>query len=212
MNKFFKLIIIFTLASAHYVYADDIASITAIRKATKLQIFENGSYKNLDYIGNNDGYLHDSEEFFNASIRTEVRLAKHTFVHWDDISIHCKMPEKNEILRKIDFLNPGINIENLVSEMAKEIGSIKSQLIECGIKNVIFNVIEEGYFMSSPLVARKRMVVFSYMIDYSEIFMKNTLNIKSYFQSPEFKIGSGSQLDFKYTKEIEHHSKNYLNN
>jgi hypothetical protein len=206
MNTFLKLIIciIFVLASSHHVYANEIASITAIRKATKLQIFENGSYKNLDYSNN---YLDVIEDLFDTSIGREALLAKNEIVPWIEISTGCKMPEKKEILRKIDFLNPALNIENLVGEMAKEIYRIKSQLIICGVKNVIFNVIEENYLISSTSVARKQMRIFSYGIDYSGGIMKNTLNLKSYFQSPEYEISSGSQFDFKYTKEIEYHSK-----
>lgn len=209
MKTFYKLIIciISVLASHHHVYAIEIASITAIRKATKVTIFENGSYKNLDYIGNNDRYLDNWEEVFDTNIGSEAFLAKNEIVTWVDVSNICKMPEKKEILRKIEFLNPAKSIENLVGEMAKEIYGIKGQLIECGIKNVIFNVIEEGYLIGPPSVARKQMVIFSYMIDYSERFMKVKSNIKSSFQSPEFQIGSGSQLDFRYAKEIEHHSK-----
>ena len=120
--------------------------------------------------------------------------------------ISAKMPDKKEILRKIDFLNPTANTEILVGEMAKEIHRIKDQLIECGIKNVIFNVIEERYLISSPSVARKQMVIFSYMIDYSGRFMQIIANLKSSFQSPEFEIKS-PHLDFRNTKEIEHHSK-----
>jgi hypothetical protein len=130
------------------------------------------------------------EELFDANIGSEAFLAKHEIVPWVDVSNICKMLEKKEILRKIDFLNPTKSIENLVGEMAKEIYGIKGQLIECGIQNVIFNVIEEGYLISSPSVARKQMVIFSYMIDYSGRFMKINSNLKSSFQSPEFEIKS----------------------
>jgi hypothetical protein len=208
MKTFLKLIIciISALASFHHVHAIEIASITAIRKATKVTIFENGSYKNLDYIGNNDRYLDNWEELFDANIGSEAFLAKHEIVPWVDVSNICKMLAKKEILRKIEFLNPTKSIENLVGEMAKEIYGIKGQLIECGIQNVMFNVIEEGYLISSPSVARKQMVIFSYMIDYSGRFMKINSNLKSSFQSPEFEIKS-PHLDFRYAKEIENHSK-----
>ena len=147
------------------------------------------------------------ESIFELNLLKEASLVKNDIVTWAEVSDICKMPEKKEILRKIDFLNPATSIENLVGEMAKEIFGIKGQLIECGIENVIFNVIEESYLVSSPSVARKQMVIISYMIDYSERFMKIKSNIKSSFQSSEFQIGSGSQLDFRYAKEIEHHSK-----
>ena len=70
----------------------------------------------------------------------------------------------------------------------------------------MFNVIEERYLISSPSVARKQLVIFSYMIDYSERFMKIKSNLKSSFQSPEFEIKS-THLDFRNTKEFENHSK-----
>ena len=212
MKTFLKLFIciISVLASFHHVYANEIASITAIRKATKVTIFENGSYKNLDYNNNDLGkkelYLDVMEDMFELNIGVEAVLAKKEIVPWVEISNICKMPDKKEILRKIDFLNPAASIEDLVGEMAKEIYRIKGQLIECGVKNVMFNVIEERYLISSPSVARKQLVIFSYMIDYSERFMKIKSNLKSSFQSPEFEIKS-THLDFRNTKEFENHSK-----
>ena len=212
MKTFLKLIIciISVLASHHQVYANEIASITAMRKATKVTIFENSTYKNSDFNNNDMGrpesYLDYMEDLFDLNIGREAVLAKKEIVPWVDISNICKMPEKKEILIKIDFLNPAASTDSLVSEMAKEIHKIKSQLIECGINNVMFNVIEERYLISSPSVARKQMVIFSYMIDYSGIFMQIIANLKSSYQSPEFEIKS-PHLDFLNTKEIENHSK-----
>ncbi len=212
MKTFLKLIIciVSVLTSSHQIYANEIASITAIRKATKLQINENGSYKNLDFNYNDldkkDGYLDYMEDIFEMNVRFEATLVKKEIVPWVDVSNVCKMPEKKEILRKIDFLNPTVNAENLVVEMAKEIYKIKSQLIECGIKTVIFNVMEERYLINSPSLARKQMVILSYMIDYSGRFMRIILNSQTSFQTSEFELKS-PHLDFRNRKEIENHSK-----
>ena len=212
MKTFLKLTIciISVLASSHHVYAIEIASINAIRNAAKVTIYENGTYKNLDFnnndLGKKDNYLNLMENIFELNLLKEASLVKNDIVTWAEVSDICKMPEKKEILRKIEFLNPAKSIENLVDEIAKEIFEIKGQLIECGIENVIFNIIEESYLVSSPSVARKQMVIFSYMIDYSGRFRKIKLNLKSSFQSPEFELKS-SHLDFRNTKEIENHSK-----
>ena len=96
MKIFLKLIfcIISVMASPCHVYANEIASITAIRSATKVTIFDNGSYKKLDYhnnyLGKRDNYLDVMEDMFDLNIGREAILAKKEVILWSDVSNICK--------------------------------------------------------------------------------------------------------------------------
>ena len=62
---------------------------------------------------------------------------------------------------------PNMNLENSLGEMAKYIYKIKSQLAECGINNVLFNVIEESVVMITNPLLRYQLKIGSLMIYYS---------------------------------------------
>ena len=171
------------------------------RVATKIQIASNGSYKILEYISK-DIYI----DLLESNIRVEGELAKHEIVEWFEIQTSCKLPEKKEFLKSIDYLNPNITLENSLGELEKQIYKIKNQLVECGINNVLFNVMEESFVMSTESIARKHLKITSYMIDYSGRIRKIKINRTSNYLSNEFDIKS-QHPRFNYKTEIENHSK-----
>jgi len=203
MNFFTKIIYfnIFFIFSSQQVFADDIAVIGLGREATKIQIASNGSYKILEYISK-DIYI----DLLETNIRVEGGLAKHEIVEWLEIQASCKLPEKKEFLKTIDHLNPNLTLENSLGELEQQIYKIKNQLGECGINNVLFNVMEESFVMSTESIARKQLKITSYMIDYSGRVRKMKINRTSTYQSNEFDIKS-QHPRLNYKSEIENHSK-----
>lgn len=203
MNFFTKIIYfnILFIFSSQQVLADDIAVISLGREVTKIEIASNGSYKILEYI-----YKDMYEDLLEANIGVEGGVAKHEIVPWREIQASCKLPEKKEFLKTIDYLNPNLTLEKSLGELEKQIYKIKNQLGECGINNVLFNFMEESFVMSTESIARKQLKITSYMIDYSGRIRKIKINRTSNYQSNEFDIKS-QHPRFNYTSEIENHSK-----
>lgn len=199
VTQLIYFIILFVLSSQQ-VFADEIAVLSLGREASRIQTSSNGD-KILEYTS-----IYRYDNLLDAIIGAEGTLAKHDIVNWSDMEGICKIPEKKEILKTIDYLSPNLNLENSLDEMEKQIYKIKSQLGECGISNVLLNIIEETFVMSSEHVMRKQLKIISYMIDYSRIIRKIRINRTSAYQSKEFEIKS-QNLRINFTNEITDHSK-----
>lgn len=205
MNFVSKLmIIIFFVLSTNKVFADDIGVIYLVRQASKIEFSQNGTSKILEYRTHD---LHEQLEYLlESNIDDEAEVAKHSIVRWLEIQHHCKLPHQVDILDSVEYLNPNMNLENSLGEMAKYIYKIKSQLAECGINNVLFNVIEESVVMTTDPLLRNQLKIGSLMIDYSRGTSKIKLKTISTFQTKEFDVKS-QHPKFDYKSEIENHAK-----